>query len=140
MAHLSRFIEAQQGVYEQALDELRKGKKRSHWMWFVFPQLAGIGRSALAERYAISNIDEARSYLADPLLRSRLDECVHAMLLWEERRSAVSILGEIDAMKFRSSMTLFEVAAKEGGSALFSHALEAFHEGQRDNLTLSLLL
>lgn len=133
---LARFIAAQDGIYETALAELRAGAKRSHWMWFIFPQLAGLGRSETARFYAIAGIDEARAYLADPLLGARLAECTSAMLGWACRRSAEEILGPVDSMKFASSMTLFEAA---GGGALFGRALDEFFSGNRDAATLSLL-
>lgn len=133
---LARFHTAEQGVHEAALAELRAGAKRGHWMWFVFPQLAGLGRSETARYYAIADLGEARDYLADPLLAARLAECTRAMLGWAGRRSAEAILGPVDAMKFASSMTLFEAA---GGGALFGEALDAFFAGNRDEATLSLL-
>jgi len=133
---LERFVEAQEGVYEQALAELRDGAKRSHWMWFVFPQITGLGRSTTARFYAIADLAEAQAYLDHPLLGPRLAECTEAMLGWAGERSAVRILGPIDAMKFASSMSLFEAA---GGGKLFARALDAFCDGQRDSATLDLL-
>lgn len=133
---LARFIAAQDGIYETALAELRAGAKRSHWMWFIFPQLAGLGRSETARFYAIASIAEARAYLADPLLGARLADCTSAMLGWAGKRSAEEILGPVDSMKFASSMTLFEAA---GGGALFGRALDEFFSGNRDAATLSLL-
>jgi uncharacterized protein (DUF1810 family) len=110
---LERFVTAQKGVYETALKELREGCKRSHWMWFVFPQIAGLGRSPMAQRYAISGLDEARAYLAHPVLGPRLRATTEA-LLEHHRRSAEQIMGGIDAVKLRSSMTLFVHAATAG--------------------------
>lgn len=136
MPNLDRFLDAQAPVIAQALDELRAGAKRSHWMWFVFPQIAGLGRSETARFYAIADREEARAYLAHPVLGPRLAECTEAMLAWAGRRSAEGILGSIDAMKFRSAMTLFEAG---GGHARFAQALEAFFEGERDEQTLALL-
>lgn len=133
---LERFVAAQDPVYPRALAELRAGDKRSHWMWFVFPQLAGLGHSAMAQRYAIADRAEAEAYLAHPLLGARLRECAEAMLAWAGKRSAGQILGTIDSLKFASSMTLFEAA---GGGAEFGNALEAFYKGQRDARTLDLL-
>ena len=98
---LNRFVEAQAGVYERALAEIRGGLKRSHWMWFIFPQLAGLGRSPTAQFYAISSLDEARAYLEHPLLGARLRECVEAILSWIGRYSAEQILGPIDALKLK---------------------------------------
>ncbi|MCJ2186612.1 DUF1810 domain-containing protein [Novosphingobium beihaiensis] len=135
---LERFTDAQRDVYAQALGELRAGAKRSHWMWFVFPQLAGLGHSPTARFYAIGGLGEAQDYLAHPLLGPRLAECTDAMLNWRGRRGAIAILGPVDALKFRSSMTLFELAAATPGSR-FADALDAFHDGQRDARTLQLL-
>lgn len=136
MAGLQRFLDAQRTTYPQALAELRGGAKHSHWIWFVFPQIAGLGRSETARFYAIANMAEAREYLRHPVLGPRLDECTAAMLRWAGERSADSILGEVDALKFRSSMTLFEAA---GGPECFSRALEKFYAGHRDMRTLDLL-
>lgn len=136
METLDRFVAAQEGVYTQALAELRKGAKRSHWIWFVFPQIAGLGRSETARFYAIADLAEARAYLAHPLLGARLAECADAMLVWAGRRSAETILGPIDTLKFRSSMTLFEAA---GGTPCFARALDVFFDGRRDEQTLALL-
>lgn len=133
---LTRFIEAQEGVYGQALAELRHGRKESHWMWFVFPQIAGLGRSPAARLYAIASADEARAFLAHPLLGERLRECTAAILAHRER-SAEAIFGSVDAMKLRSSMTLFEAVA--GEPAPFAAALAAFHKGERDAATLRLI-
>lgn len=131
-----RFVEAQRPKYEQVLAELRAGTKRSHWMWFIFPQIAGLGRSPTAQAYAIAGEAEARAYLAHPVLGPRLRECTDAMLDWAGRKSAEAILGPIDALKFRSSMTLFEAA---GGGARFGEAIGAFYGGERDRLTLERL-
>lgn len=133
---LARFIEAQRGVYAQALAELRTGRKRSHWMWFVFPQLAGLGRSAMAERYALSGLDEAAAYLRHPLLGPRLRECVQAALDCGIADPHL-LLGFPDDLKFRSCLTLFERVA--GGDPLFSEALQRFYSGERDGHTLALL-
>jgi uncharacterized protein (DUF1810 family) len=133
---LDRFIAAQEAIYDRALAELRAGEKHNHWMWFVFPQISGLGRSETARYYAIEDLDEAREYLAHPLLGRRLAECTDAMLGWAGKRHAVTILGHIDAMKFASSMTLFEAA---GGSERFGRALDAFCGGERDQATLDLL-
>src|SRR5690349_7212891 len=106
---LSRFVAAQAPVYAEALAELRRGRKEGHWMWFVFPQLAGLGRSPTALFYAIGSLAEARAYLAHPVLGPRLRECTETLLA-HRRRGAEAILGPVDAMKLRSSMTLFEAA------------------------------
>jgi len=136
MATLQRFIDAQAAIYPQVVAELEDGAKRSHWMWFVFPQMAGLGLSVTAQFYAIAGLEEARAYLAHPLLGAHLDETTDTMLGWAGERSAAAILGEVDAMKFRSSMTLFEEAS---GGERFSRALDAFCSGQRDERTLHLL-
>ena len=133
---LDRFVAAQAGVYAQALAELEAGAKRSHWMWFVFPQLAGLGRSPTAIFYAIGSADEARAYLAHPLLGARLRDCVAAILRHKDR-SAEAIFGAVDAMKLKSSMTLFEAVA--GDPTPFAAVLDAFFAGARDAATLDLL-
>ena len=132
---LDRFLRAQAPVFGAVMDELRAGQKRSHWMWFVFPQVAGLGRSETARFYALANLAEARAYLADPVLGPRLLACTQAMLAWAGKRSAKAILGETDAMKFASSMTLFEAA---GGGEPFARALDALCAGRRDAATLAL--
>ncbi len=125
------------GTYDTALDELREGKKQSHWMWFVFPQIDGLGSSATARKFALSGRDEARAYAAHDELGERLYEATEAMLDWAGTMSAEDILGSTDAMKFRSSMTLFEAAADD--SEPFAQALDAFFDGERDPLTLQRL-
>ena len=133
---LDRFVAAQEGVYAQALDELKHGRKQSHWMWFVFPQVAGLGTSPTARFYAIDSADEARAYLDHPLLGARLRECADALLA-HRGRSAAAMLGPVDALKLQSSMTLFEAVAAE--PALFAAVLEAFYDGARDAATLGRL-
>ena len=132
---LDRFVAAQDGVYLQALAELRRGAKRSHWMWFVFPQIAGLGQSAMARTYAIANADEARADLAHPVLCARLVEATGAVTA--ARGSAEAILGGIDAVKLRSSMTLFAAVADD--PAPFRAALARFYGGADDPATLDLL-
>lgn len=132
---LQRFLDAQQGVYDRALEELRAGRKRTHWMWFVFPQIAGLGRSELATFYALEGLDEARAYLEHPVLGRRLRDCTEAVLPWAGTLSFESIFGPIDALKFASSMTLFEAA---GGPPCFAQALESLCGGERDQRTLAL--
>jgi uncharacterized protein (DUF1810 family) len=134
---LDRFVTAQAPVHAQALAELTAGLKRSHWMWFVFPQLRGLGHSAMAERYGIASLAEARAYLAHPLLGPRLVACTQAVLA-VEGRSLHDIFGSPDDLKFASSMTLFEVAAGEGGDP-FREALDRSCAGRRDGRTLALL-
>ncbi|MCT2398024.1 DUF1810 domain-containing protein [Novosphingobium mangrovi (ex Huang et al. 2023)] len=140
MPGLDRFVDAQRDTYAAALDEIGAGTKRSHWMWFVFPQIAGLGRSPTAQYYAIADLGEARAYLAHPVLGRRLAECTDRMLDWGGKRSAASILGGIDALKFRSSMTLFEAAARDPAQgARFARALDAFCQSHRDERTLQRL-
>ena len=133
---LQRFIRAQDGVYETALAELRAGSKQSHWMWFVFPQLRGLGISPTAQYYGISSLEEALGFLDHPLLGARLRQSVEALLPWAARRTPEQIFGAIDAIKLRSCLTLFD-AAEPG--AVFAQALAAFFEGIRDERTLALL-
>jgi uncharacterized protein (DUF1810 family) len=133
---LSRFVTAQREIYPRALAELRAGTKRSHWMWFVFPQIAGLGRSDMARRYAIRDLAEARAYLAHSVLAPRLLECTAAVLAHAGARSAEAIFGGIDAVKLRSSMTLFEAA---GGDDIFASVLDAFFAGARDPAKMRLL-
>ena len=135
MADLQRFVTAQEGVHDTAVAELRAGDKRSHWMWFVFPQLAGLGSSPTAQRYAISDLGEARDYLAHPVLGPRLAEAVTAVLS-VEGRTAERILGFPDDLKLRSSMTLFAAAAED--PTIFAAVLEKFYDGP-DERTLQLL-
>lgn len=133
---LHRFIEAQNGVYEQALAELKTGRKRSHWMWFIFPQIAGLGTSSMAEKYAIRSAEEASAYLADPILGSRLLRCVEAILSINDR-SAHDIMGAPDDLKLRSSMTLFAAVSDHGSP--FHKAIERFYDGKFDERTISIL-
>jgi uncharacterized protein (DUF1810 family) len=135
---LERFVVAQDtgGVYERALAELRAGRKTSHWMWFVFPQLAGLGQSEMSRRFAIASLPEARAYLGHPVLGARLRECA-AALLGVQGRSAEEIMGAVDAIKLRSSMTLFAHAALE--EPLFGQVLERFCGGLADTATERLL-
>jgi uncharacterized protein (DUF1810 family) len=133
---LQRFVEAQEDIYEQAFDELRDGRKASHWMWFVFPQLRGLGHSPTAVRYGIASLAEARAYLRHPLLGPRLEECTRAVT-HVDGRTATQIFGSPDDLKFRSSMTLFQCAAPE--EALFGAALRKYFDGEPDSRTLELL-
>ena len=133
---LERFVEAQNPVYGQVMEELQAGRKRSHWMWYVFPQLDGLGHSAMAERYALAGIDEARAYLAHPLLGPRLEACVTALLQHGDK-SAREILGSPDHLKLRSCLTLFARAAPY--NPLFQFALVQFYDGEPDALTLAML-
>ena len=133
---LQRFMAAQDPVYATALEDLRAGRKQSHWIWFVFPQLRGLGRSATSEVYGLDGLAEARAYLAHPVLGPRLRESVEAMLA-HRSLTASTILGGLDALKFRSCVTLFLMA--HPGDPLFATALESFFAGQRDVRTLELL-
>ena len=135
---LSRFVEAQDagGTYDQALAELRAGRKRSHWMWFVFPQVAGLGRSPTAQHFAVSGLEEARAYLEHPVLGGRLVDAARA-LLDQPSRDAVAVFGPVDAQKLRSSMTLFSRAAPD--EPVFARVLDAFFGGAVDEATVSRL-
>jgi len=134
---LARFRTAQQPVFETALAELRAGRKQTHWIWFIFPQLRGLGRSPTAQLYGISSIEEARAYLADPVLGERL-RLATAATLTVEGRSAHAIFGSPDDMKFHSSMTLFALASLETGSH-FGDALDLWFGGRMDDASLKLL-
>ncbi len=133
---LHRFVDAQEGIFDTALSELRNGAKRSHWIWFVFPQIAGLGHSPTSQRYAIRSLDEAKAYLDHAILGPRLRQCVETLLAWAGVRNAETIFGPIDAMKLRSSLTLFAAAAPE--DPLFERALAAFFDSP-DPETLRLL-
>jgi uncharacterized protein (DUF1810 family) len=133
---LDRFVAAQAPVYGSVLDELQSGRKESHWMWFVFPQLAGLGQSPTSRFYAIASLDEARAYLAHPVLGPRLRECASLVASIEDR-TAEQILGSIDAMKLRSSMTLFHRAAPD--EPVFGRVLDRLYGGLADGATDELL-
>ncbi len=136
MSDLGRFVEAQAPVYDRVLAELRAGRKRSHWMWFVFPQIAGLGHSGMARRYAISSLEEAKAYLAHPVLGARLRECA-ALVNAVQGSSIGDIFGDPDDMKFRSCMTLFARADAPG--SVFDKALGKYFGGEADALTLEKL-
>jgi uncharacterized protein (DUF1810 family) len=133
---LGRFLDAQEGVYAGVLEELRGGRKDTHWIWFTFPQIAGLGRSWISQQYSIVSLEEARAYLADPALGARLRECA-GVVLATKGRTANEIFGELDAMKVRSSMTLFHRAAPD--EPLFQQVLERYYGGVPDALTDQLL-
>lgn len=133
---LQRFVEAQDPVIDEVRKELRSGRKRTHWMWFVFPQMEGLGSSQMSQRYAISSRAEAEAYLDHSMLGSRLRECTE-IVNGVEGRSANDIFGSPDDLKFRSSMTLFEAVATD--PAPFSTALDLYYEGEFDPKTLDLL-
>jgi uncharacterized protein (DUF1810 family) len=132
--NLQRFIDAQAPVYEQVLRELRAGRKTSHWMWFIFPQIAGLGHSPMAQRFAISGRAEAESYLQHPVLGPRLTECTR-LVNQVQGRAIEDILGEIDGLKFRSSMTVFAKVATN--NQMFVEAIEKFYGGNFDELTMA---
>lgn len=134
--NLERFVAAQSEVYETALAELKNGRKETHWMWFLFPQLAGLGSSATARFYAITSLEEAGQYLKHPLLGKRLRECCEALLALQQNDIA-DILGYPDNLKLCSSMTLFECAAEE--PEVFTCVLQKFYGGRRDPVTMELL-
>ena len=133
----AHFLTAQEGMFDVALAELNAGRKQSHWMWFVFPQIAGLGSSDMARRFALSGKAEARAFASHPILGERLDQATEAMLDWAGTMAANEILGTVDAMKFRSSMTLFEASADDTDA--FTASLDQFYEGERDALTLQRL-
>jgi uncharacterized protein (DUF1810 family) len=133
---LQRFVDAQQRVYPQVCKELRAGRKESHWMWFVFPQIAGLGHSATSIHFAIASLDQARAYLAHSILGPRLRECVR-LTLAIDGRTAREVFGPVDEMKFRSSLTLFANAASD--EPLFAECLEKFFSGAPDPATLEKL-
>ena len=133
---LARFISAQEMVYARVLYELRNGRKRSHWMWFIFPQIDGLGNSSTTKLYAIKSIEEAQEYLNHPVLGKRLKECAEAVLAIE-RRSVSEIFGYPDDMKLKSSMTLFENVTNS--DSIFSSILDKYFNGARDLRTLNLL-
>jgi len=134
VADLQRFIDAQRPLYDRVLDELRSGQKRTHWMWFVFPQIEGLGYSAMAQKFAIASRDEAAAYLRHPLLGGRLEECT-ALVNAIREKSVREIFGQPDDMKFGSSMTLFAKVAK--GHSVFHEAVEKYFDGRFDEATLT---
>jgi uncharacterized protein (DUF1810 family) len=134
--NLERFVDAQAPVYEQVRRELKAGGKESHWMWFIFPQIKGLGQSPMSIRFAIASLDEAKAYLAHPVLGSRLKDCA-TLVLDVEGRTARDIFGSIDEMKFRSSMTLFARAAPD--EEVFQRCLDKYFAGAPDPVTLARL-
>lgn len=134
--HLQRFVEAQQQVFESVLTELNLGRKYGHWIWFIFPQLKGLGRSSTSEFYGIGSLDEAKAYLQHPVLGRRLIQCTE-LLIAVRGSNAEAIFGDVDSVKFRSCMTLFGAADPE--QRTFSRALEKYFGGEGDPLTLSYL-
>jgi uncharacterized protein (DUF1810 family) len=134
--NLERFVAAQKDVYAEVVHELRNGRKRTHWMWFVFPQVSGLGRSPTSQFYAIKSEEEAHDYLGHPILGKRLKECASILLNGDES-SAERIFGQPDTMKFRSSLTLFAGISEPG--SVFEQALEKFFDGQSDPVTEAFL-
>ena len=133
---LQRFVDAQRSTYDQALGELRAGRKRTHWMWFVFPQIAGLGRSGMAQRFALADLGEARAYVAHPVLGPRLVECARALTDLDVD-DPMQVMGSIDAQKLRSSMTLFARAAPD--QPVFRQVLDHYFAGTEDDATTSRL-
>ena len=134
--HLQRFLDAQENDYTDALHEIKQGYKQSHWIWFIFPQMRGLGRSYMAEYYGISSIEEARAYLDHPTLKARLIEISTALLQYKGKSTAYEILGTIDAIKVRSCMTLFDHIMPH---AIFAEVLEAFYNSERDDKTMQMI-
>ena len=133
---LEQFVKAQELAYPIALQDIKKGKKRSHWMWYIFPQLRGLGTSTMAHKYGIIDLGEAKAYLEHPVLSARLYELCGELLKHKDK-SAYDIFGDIDAMKLKSSMTLFALTSKE--HTIFDEVLEFFFDGERDAITLKLI-
>ena len=134
--HLERFKKAQEYDYDNALCEIRSGRKRSHWMWYIFPQLRGLGHSSMADYYGISCLDEARAYLADPMLRPRLLEICEALMELEDK-DAAKIFGFPDVLKLRSCMTLFAAVSEK--NSVFQRVLDAYYHGEKDEHTLIIM-
>ena len=134
--NLERFVAAQVHSYQTALAEIKNGRKVTHWIWYIFPQIAGLGRSPTAQHYAIKSLEEAKTYLADPVLGPRLEVCVKTLQALPPTLTAEAIFGETDAMKLRSCLTLFIEA---GAPAIFREALKRWYHGQADSKTLGLL-
>jgi uncharacterized protein (DUF1810 family) len=133
--NLERFVEAQDPIYDRVLSELRRSRKKSHWMWFIFPQIRGLGHSELAIQFSILDQNEAKAYLDHPILGPRLHECT-TMVLEADARSVAEIFGSPDDLKFRSSMTLFDFVAP---GTVFGQALKKFFDGRGDQITLAAL-
>jgi uncharacterized protein (DUF1810 family) len=134
---LDRFVGAQASTYARVVAEIRSGRKQSHWMWFVFPQMQGLGYSATARRYGITGLPEAQAYLSHPVLGARLRECAELLEQLDAGESAADIFGSTDAMKLRSSLTLFAQAA--GRASIFERLLDKYFAGERDSLTLAVM-
>ena len=135
---LNRFTIAQERIYDAVIEELKDGQKRSHWMWFIFPQIDGLGYSSTAKHYAIKTIEEARAYLSHPVLGSRLKKCAE-IILTLKGKSASTIFGYPDDMKLRSSMTLFASIDEDPPNSVFTRVLDRYYEGEQDTATLRIL-
>jgi uncharacterized protein (DUF1810 family) len=136
---LIRFLDAQTSIYSRVVEELTDGRKKTHWMWFIFPQLAGLGRTATAAHYAVRDLGQAKRYLDDSILGPRLRQVV-GLMMNQKGKSALEILGSPDDLKFRSSLTLFrEAATEDSDRTLFTEALDQFYRGEADTRTLELL-
>ena len=133
---LDRFVKAQTNTYEVAMNEVKKGKKRTHWMWFIFPQLRGLGVSSISRYYGLENFDEAKAYLAHPMLSGRLYELCGELLKHKDK-TALEIFGDIDEMKLKSSMTLFALTSED--YTIFDEVLESFFGGEMDEVTVKLI-
>jgi uncharacterized protein (DUF1810 family) len=133
---LARFVAAQENVYPQVVAELRAGRKRTHWMWFIFPQMVGLGQSFMSTHYGIRSLEEAARYIRHPVLGARLRECTKIMN-GIEGKSAYEILGDVDEIKFKSSMTLFKYVGINAG--LFTLALQKYFDGEEDHLTVDII-
>lgn len=133
---LNRFIKAQERAYTTALKEIKNGEKKSHWIWFIFPQLRGLGRSDMAYKYGINGIEEAKEYLSHPILSERLIEVTETLLTHKDK-DIYDIMGDIDDMKLHSSMTLFALASEE--NSVFHQVLECFYNGEMDEYTIKLI-
>ena len=134
---IERFLEAQEHVWQQVVEELSAGKKLTHWSWFIFPQIQGLGETAMSKKYAIKSVQEAAAYWKHPVLGPRLLQCIDLLMRHDGRFTPKEILGPIDAVKLRSCLTLFEQAAPE--EPLFCEALDGLHHGERDQHTLKIL-
>jgi uncharacterized protein (DUF1810 family) len=134
--HLQRFVDAQNSIYGNVVNELRRGEKRTHWMWFIFPQVVGLGRTPTAERYSIKSIEEAKAYIVHPILGVRLQECTK-LVISIDGKTANQIFGFPDDLKFCSSMTLFNHVAEDNN--IFLNAITKFYAGREDDLTIKIL-
>ncbi len=137
MSNLNRFIEAQEEAYPRALNEIKNGMKQTHWMWYIFPQISGLGMSTISTYYAISDLDEARAYLEDEVLGNRLRE-ISLELLKLETRDPVLVFGWVDALKLNSSMTLFDYVNEGSDNGVFQEVIDKYFDGRKDEATLKI--